>query len=211
MKKSSAEVTFKNFLSNMLWDKEFLKRIEKARTVVRSVDEKRSVFEVFVFSVCANWEIMIEDLLVDCLNKDASEYRKYTGYEIPKNLTRDTCKAIIIGTRYLDYKSVGDIKGIANNILVPGCNPFHSIDSKSEGKIEDFYKIRNYLAHYSYLAERSLGKMYKNKFGLRTFRRPGEFLCAKDRKRKVCRMNIYIDNFIDTSKVMARSMGVNVT
>ena len=79
-------------------DATFLTKIEKTRQVVKSVDEKREVFGAYVFKICVNWEILVEALLIDCLNKDTTRYRGWTGFKISKNITRDTCKAIILGT-----------------------------------------------------------------------------------------------------------------
>ncbi len=134
MRKSSFQVTFETFHLNMIWDSTFLTRIEKARSVVKSADEKRSVFEAYVFSICTNWEILIETLLIDCLNKDTSAYREFTGFEIPKHLWRETCKAIILSTGYVDFRSVSDLKRTAKNILVSHCNPFKAIPRPNEKK-----------------------------------------------------------------------------
>lgn len=160
MRKSSFQVTFEHFDSNMAWDSIFLMRIEKARSVVKSADEKRSVFEAYVFSICTNWEILVETLLIDSLNKDTTAYREFTGFEIPKNLSRETCKAIILGTGYVDFRSIGELIRRANNILVSHCNPFRAIPRPNARKIDEFYKLRNYVAHYSESAKRSLEKMY---------------------------------------------------
>ncbi len=156
MRKSSFQVTLENFYGNMLWDAEFLMRIEKARTVVKYVYEKRRVFEAYVFSICVNWEILVEDLLIDCFNKDTSAYKSFTGYEIRSHLSRSTCKAIILGVGYFDFKSIEDLKKTANNILVSHCNPFKAISRPNERKINEFFTIRNYIAHYSDFAKKTV-------------------------------------------------------
>jgi len=60
----------------MEMDVVFLIKIEEAKRVVKSVEEKRDVFEAYVFKICANWEVLLEDLLIDCLNKDTTRYKE---------------------------------------------------------------------------------------------------------------------------------------
>ena len=190
-------------------DATFLTKIEKARQVVKSLDEKREVFEAYVFKICANWEILVEALLIDCLNKDTTRYREWTGFKISKNITRDTCKAIILGTGYVDCKSVSDLKRLAKSILASQHNPFKEIPRLNGDRIDDFFALRNYLAHYSDAARRSLEKKYKNRYGLKSFRVPGEFLLAKDRRKKIPRMSVYINNFVSTVDIMVKFLKVD--
>lgn len=211
MRKSSFEVTLRDFYRNMSWDIAFLTKIEKAKRVVGLVDEKRDVFEAYVFKICANWEILVEDLLVDCLNKDVTRYKEFTGFKIPRNISRQTCKAIILGTGYFDCKSVSDLKQKAKKMLAPQCNPFGEIPKSNGNTIDEFFALRNYLAHYSDVAKRSLEKIYKNRHSLTSFRVPGEFLLAKDRRKKMPRMGVYINNFIETVDVMAKFLNVDLS
>jgi len=210
MKKSSFERSLGDFYFNMSLDIGFLVKIQKSQKVVKSVEEKRSVFEAFVLSICANWEILVEELLIDCLNKDTSNYKEYTGFRISKHIPRETCKAIILGTSYLDFKSVSNLKQIAKRILVPQFNPFKEVPASNGERIDEFFALRNYLAHYSYAAKRSLQDIYRNKYNLKTFRRPGDFLLAEDKDQKLPRMGVYINNFIATADIMAKFCNVAI-
>lgn len=211
MRKSSFEVTLGAFYSNMEMDIKFLVKVQEAKQVVKSLREKREVFEAYVFKICANWEIFSEVLLIDCLNKDTTRYREFTGFKIPINISRETCKAIILGTGYLDFKSVSDLKRQARQVLVSQYNPFKEILGPNGEKIDEFFTIRNYLAHYSDAAKRSLEKIYRDRYSLRSFREPGEFLLAKDREERLPRMGVYIDNFIDTAEIMEKFLGVDLS
>ncbi|MBM4433063.1 MAG: hypothetical protein FJ025_03600 [Chloroflexi bacterium] len=210
MRKSSFELTLGNFYQNMGWDIDFLMKVEKTRKVIKSVYEKRNVFEAYVFRICANWEILVEDLLIDCLNKDTTRYADFTGYKIPTHISREMCCAIILGISYLDFKSTHNLKDVSKKILVPACNPFTEIPRANGAKIGDFFAFRNYLAHYSDAAKRALEKIYKNKYNLAKFREPGDFLLAKDREESLPRMALYINNFIDTADIMAKFLGITV-
>jgi hypothetical protein len=208
MKKSSYEASLTRFHLSMNRDIDLLMKIESAKRVVKSVRAKRSVFEAFVLSICANWEVLAEELLVDCLNNDPSKYRTYTGFKLPRHLNRDTCKAILIGINYLDFKSVEQLKDVSNNILTPKCNPFAKISASNGQKINEFFAIRNYLAHRSYAAKRALLKIYKNRYNLKTFVEPGVFLLADAKKQKIPRMGAYINNFKETANAMGKFLGV---
>jgi len=194
----------------MGWDISFLIKIEGAKKVVKSVDEKRNVFEAYVFRICANWEILIEDLLIDCLNKDTSQYKESTGFGIPKHLSRETCKAMILGVTYIDFRSVSDLKRMAKRILVPQFNPFKGIPRSNGEKIDEFFALRNYLAHYSDAARRRLDNIYRNRHGLKSFREPGDFLLAKDKVHGIPRMAVYINNFIDTADIMGKFCNIDI-
>lgn len=210
MKKSSFQKSLDNFYINMGGDITFLMKIEEAKMVVKSIDEKRAVFEAFVFRICANWEILVGDLLIDCLNKDTSQYKEFTGFGISKHLPRETCKAMILGVTYVDFKSVSELKKMAKRILVPQFNPFQKIPRSNGDKIDEFFTLRNYLAHYSDAAERSLDRMYKNRHGLRSFREPGDFLLALDKTRGMIRMAVYIENFLETADIMGEFCNVDI-
>jgi len=194
----------------MSWDIDILMKLEKAKAVVKPREEKRTIFEAFVFRICANWQILVEELFINCLGKDTSMYKKYTGFDVPKHIPRDTCKAILLGTGYWDFKSVSDIKRQAKRILLPGCNPFKEIENIQEKKIDEFHAIRNYLAHYSDASWRALKKIYQNEYGFNKFIEPGRFLLANEKKANIPRMGVYINNFTDTADTMAKFLGIEV-
>jgi hypothetical protein len=208
MKKSSPERSLYLFHENMNWNIDLLIKIQLARRVIRSIQEKRSIFQAFVLSICAEWEVLVENLLIDCLNRDTSRYAEYTGFKLPKHITRETCKAVIMGTGYLDFKSVSQLKDISKKILVVQCNPFIHIPTSRGRKIDEFFTIRNYLAHYSEAARRSLLHVYRTQYNLSTFVEPGVFLLAEDKREKIPRMGVYINNFKKTSIIMAESLGI---
>ena len=187
---------------------ELLDKIYNAQRVIAKLDEKREIFEAFVLKIHAIWEIFVEDLIVDCLNKDTSQYAEYMGIRLRKHLPRNQCKAMVLGMSYLDFRDVSDIKGKAKNILVSQYNPFAIIKNPALKRMNEFYCIRNYVAHYSEPARRSLWKIYKNVYNMRRFNEPGHFLIAWDKRTKQIRFDDYIDAFFDTSIEMGEFLGV---
>jgi hypothetical protein len=211
MRKSSVEVTFNNFAYWMNWYIDFLNKVATAERVVKYPREKKELFEAFALKVHVIWEIFIEELLVDCLNRDSSQYALYMGAKLPKDLSRKECKAMILGVQgYIDFRSVAEIKKISRNILVSQCNPFQAIPKSASDKIDEFYKIRNYLAHYSLAAKRSLANLYKNKYGMQRFREPGDFLFSFDKRSGQVRFGNYVEAFIDAEVKMAEFLGIQM-
>jgi len=208
MKKSAFENSLLDFHMSMSWDIDLLVKIQLARRVIKSLEEKRSIFEAFVFSICANWEILVEELMIDCLNRDTSRYAEYTGFKLPKNISRETCKAVVIGIGYIDFKSVGHLQNIARQILIPQCNPFSKITAAQGKKIDEFFIIRNYLAHYSHAARRSLLRVYKDVYGITRFVQPGVFLLGQEKGAQMPRMGIYINNFEAAAHKMEDFLGI---
>ncbi len=209
MKKATFLSTLYAFHTNMNRDLDLLMKVEKAKRVVGTIQEKRSIFEAFVLSICADWECLVENLLIDCLNKDTSRYVEYTGFSIPKHITRDTCKAILIGINYLDFKSTDQLKKLGKFILIQTCNPFPSIPASDCRRIDELFTIRNYLAHRSFAARRSLQHLYKSKYHLGHFIEPGTFLLARDKERKMPRLGVYINNFKEAANTMGRFLGMS--
>jgi hypothetical protein len=210
VKKASIKVTFREFLDDLEWYAEFLNTIHAAQRIVRRKEHKHELFEALALKIYSSWEVFVEDLLIDCLNSDTSKYAEYTSLKLPKHMSRDQCVAMIVGLGYLDLRSTSDIKRTAKHILVDACNPFKHIPNLACEKIDDFVKIRNYLSHYSFAAERTLSNMYRNRYKLHTFRTPGAFLFARDPKTKQTRLGNYIDAFVDAATHMATFLNVQV-
>jgi hypothetical protein len=82
-----------------------------------------------------------------------------------------------------DFPSFGALKGFSKKILPDASNPFLKITQGHTERIDEVYKIRNYLSHYSTAGRRSLMQMYKTKYEMEKFLEPGQFLLAYDADR----------------------------
>lgn len=214
MRKSSFEDTFDTFFYWIGWYTDLLVRVTEAKRVVAHPHEKKEIFEAFILKIHVTWDLLVEELMVDCLNWDTLQYAKYKGISLPKNLTRDNCACLITGLRFFDVRSTSEIKRIAKNILVPKYNPFKVLSKtdpdikRDVKKIDEFYAMRNYIAHYSDMSRRRLMIMYKKSYGLRKFREPGDFLFAFDKQTKQIRFANYIYSFLNIADEMAIFLGV---
>jgi hypothetical protein len=181
MRKASAKETLKNFFQWMTTYRGTLTHVIAIDTKLPSREEKIEIFEAFVPKIYAQWTILAEDLLIDCLNRDSSQYATYFGHRLPKHMARPQCEIMLTGTGYFDFKSTGNLIGLAKQILVSANNPFPGIKDSARRKIDGLTNMRNYLAHYSRVSQRSLKKYCASAYGLRTFREPGDFLIAKQK------------------------------
>ena len=209
MRKGSVQLTIENF---EYWLQRYITLINQLmaarRGVARSPVDKKELLEAFVFRIVASWEVFVNDLMVDCLNRDSSQYADYMQLRLAKNLPRPVCEAMLRGLGYTDFRSVPEIKKVAKNILTAANNPFKAIPVATGEAIDEFTRMRNYLAHYSTAARRSLLNSYRRNHKLKNFREPADFLYASNRRSKQIRFGDYVQAFIDASQVMRHTLGV---
>ena len=187
MPTSSLKAEFDNFFASMIQHTDLLvkiiktTKIELPQTEKKEIlpkllpTEKKQIHEAFVLKICATWEILAENVFVECLSQDTSKYAAYKGITLHRKVTKDTCKGLVSGLRYFDCGNMSSIQGKANKLLTDRQNPFKEISRDVITKINEFYQIRNYIAHRSDTAKQSLKRMYKQSYKMR-FRLPGNFL-----------------------------------
>ena len=159
-------------------------------------------------NLSASWEVFVEDLMVDCLNRDSTNYAAYMDLRLKKHLPRAVCRAMLTGLGYVDFRGVSDIKKTAKRILVDACNPFSAITGANTVPIDEFTKMRNYLAHYSIHARRSLLSSYRANHKLKHFREPADFLYARSPKTGFIRFADYVLAYAAASQEMRKKLGV---
>lgn len=201
MRKASFKKSFNNFDKNISWDFEFIEKVYNSKSLDNF--EKGAIFDGFVFRIDTNWQTLVEDLFIDCLNHDNRKYIIYTSYKLPRQISREMCRAIVIGLRYVDWSKIDLVKDRAIKLLVDRYNPFKAITNQQAKRILEFNIIRNYLAHYSNYQRQRLYNMYKNIYNFKVFREPSDFLMSKYGKYST-RLHLYINNFISSSDNMKR-------
>ena len=167
-----------------------------------SPSEKMQIHEAFVLKIYVAWEVLVENVFVECLSRDPSKYAEYKGIRLAKRLTKDVCRGLISGLGYFDFRDISDLKGKSRNVLATSYNPFPQIPNDAGNKIDEFCVIRNYLAHYSDSARQSLMRMYRNKYNL-PFREPGDFFFEFDKQNKQIRFANYTNAFTKAADEMA--------
>jgi hypothetical protein len=207
--KASVVVTFNRFVSRTNAYVELLNKIYDAKRVVARKEQKRELYEALALKIHCSWEVFVENLLIDCLNKDSTQYAASAGIKgIKKHMPRNLCKLLLVGRQYLNFRDMTDIKRQAKRILVPSCNPFRNIPASAVKRMDEFYIIRNYIAHRSLVARLSLEKMYKNVYRMKRFCEPGDFLSVRDVKMKRTRFGIYLAAIASITEKMGKSLGL---
>jgi len=180
MRKSDLTVNHRNLDDALVRYKAFMTKIVAAQRVINTVSEKRDIAESVLLRLLANWEAFVDEQLVDCINLDTSKLSHFLGVSVPAHLSKNMCEAILFGGGYRDFSSYGDLKGFSKKILPDTSNPFIHVHSSRTSAIDEMYKIRNYLAHYSGAARRALMRMYEEKYSYSRFIEPGRFLLGND-------------------------------
>lgn len=177
---------------------------ELAKEIDRRIhrSEKKHIHEAFVLKIYVAWEVLVENTFVECLRRDPSEYARRKGLVLPRTLSRDVSRGMLSGLGYFDFKDTSDLKGKARRLLAAGHNPFASIPSESARKMDEFYVIRNYLAHYSATARQVLARMYADNYGT-SFREPGDFFFEWDTQTRQVRFAGYINALMAAANEMA--------
>ena len=174
----------------------------------QSTKRKQKLMEAIAIRIHVAWEVFIENLLIDCLNQDTSQYASYQGMNLRKHLSRDTCELLLTGIRFLDIRGVGNLKATAKNIIVEKYNSFGAIDKEDASLIDEFYVIRNYLAHQSRMSRRRLQtEVYEKGHQISRFIDLGRFLSASSNRRKSdqgqsTRLQIYLGAFVNAADAM---------
>ena len=183
MRKSDLRARHDSFDAVVIRYRSFSERIINARRVIGTAEEKRDLAESVVLRLVANWENFVDEHLVACVNCDHSKLNDFLGVSVPGHPNMNLCRALLFGDGYRDFQSVGALIGFSKKLLPTGSNPFLAINASHKSKIDDIYKVRNYLAHYSTKSRRVLWRMYKSRYRYERWIEPGRFLLGSGGKR----------------------------
>lgn len=168
-----------------------------------TAQEKGHSLEGFALLLASYWEELVNDDFVDALNRDTSQYGETVGISLPRNLPRDVCFGLLVGYGgYLDFKNVGDLIQRAKGLLVLANNPFRYIPQPSRRTIDDFFTLRNYLAHRSHKSYRSYSRMMRVRYDYERVPNPRVFLHAVGGNAGECRFLYFLRLFRHVSETV---------
>jgi hypothetical protein len=205
MKKADFAKQHEEFETWIVWYGDFLMRVIEARRVVRTRFEKCELVEATILRCVARWEVLITRDIVTSLNRDSSAYAQALGLRLRKHLSWDECKAIVLGTRYIDFRNVSELKCFGKRYLVAAHNPFAGITPQLYKKIDEFSVMRNLLAHYSDYAWRTYYDFMKKRYHYQRVPEPGTFLIAITPSREY-RWSEYFRSFLQASHLMMQQV-----
>lgn len=205
MRKLDFHSNHNEFFTWIMWYGDFLQHVIEAKRVIKTKLEKLELIEAFVLRCAARWEVLCKEDIITSLNRDSSNYANKLGLRLRKHLSRDECRAILYGHRYIDFKSVDDLKSFGKKYLSPQLNPFEAIKPSESKLINEFLTMRNLLAHYSDFAWRSYSNLMNKKYHYNRIREPGAFLIALT-KNKQYTWSVYFKAFLRASNDMIESV-----
>lgn len=157
--------------------------------------EAGQVIEAFAIKTLCDWEWYCEKMICECLQLDTSNLSKHLERNLPQKITTDECVAYLNGLGYFDLKSGSNLKSISKKILVESKNPFAKINNDAIKHIDDYYILRNFIAHKSNKSKKSLMTIY-SKNNQSTFVEVGEFLLSqKSHKETELRIQYFEGSF----------------
>lgn len=197
-------IEFSNFYSEIAFYRSLCSKIISAKKVLKNEKEKKDLVESILLKVCAKWEKLIDEVLIYKFSKDTSLFCQKIGIKIKKVISLDLSHAIVIGSKYFDFKDTGDLIGKTGDYFKKEENIFKAILPADRNRIDEVYKIRNYLSHYSKKSKRTLFQMYKKSFNMKRFVNPGNFLLKKGNyeRRRTRFVDIYINTFGSATKAI---------
>lgn len=153
--------------------------------------ETEETLEAFSIKLLCDWEWFIERTIINCLIRDTTKLSEHLNLDLPKAIPYDVGFAILNGTTYFDIKNSGNLKKLTKNILAEVNNPFNAVKKDRYNSIDEFYVIRNYIAHKSEASKRSFKKFLQVKHNINDFIEPGEFLLTQQPNTS----NVLFNNF----------------
>jgi hypothetical protein len=179
---------------------------------ILDLEQKLELVEALAIRLCTTWSFSVEDLMIDCLNRDSTKFAQTVhAKSLPKNLPRNLCELLLTGPGYFDVKNIADLKAKGNKYLVDAYNPFKSISKNDAVKINELIIIRNFVTHYSTRSRHALHEeVYKTVHQRKKFKHPGPFLIAKDAKTGRPRMHAYFDSVQSAATLMAAALRVDI-
>ena len=148
-----------------------------------SENDKRILVEAIFLRLCANWEYFIENQIIACANINSVHLSDFVGYSLPRHPPRNVCQAIIFNRQFRPFRGTEDLMGFTGKLFPSGFNPFKKISLAHRKKIDEAYKMRNYISHLSSFSRRQLKDMYRKNYRMKRFSEPGKFLLASKSKR----------------------------
>lgn len=133
----------------------------------------------------------MEKLISYCISKNTKALSEHLSLQLPETISIDESVAILNGTGYFDLRNTQNLIKLSKKILVQKYNPFIYINKNNCKIIDEFYTIRNYIAHKSKSSARSLMNMYKINYGFNEFHEPGKFFLMYDASSKELKFDYF--------------------
>jgi hypothetical protein len=135
---------------------------------------RRWGYSVLAVNLTTAWSDFVEDVFIGCVNRNPSKVGPEVGLALPKHIPYAVCEALFTTRGYLDFKSVGDLKGEGKKFLAS--NPFMAIAKADSDKLDDLSVLRNYVVHGSRRARKAYFEKVLQPDKYKNFVEPGTFL-----------------------------------
>lgn len=130
-------------------------RVQGATLVTGSglVSFRRWGYSMLAVNLAHAWSDFAEAMFIGSVNRDPANVGKHLGLPLPKHLSYAVCEALFTARTYLDFRSVGELKGEGDKFLVT--NPFKAIEQADQRRLDELSYVRNYVVHGSRRARKA--------------------------------------------------------
>jgi len=111
-------------------------------------------------SAYSEWERFTEYLIYAHLCHDTSQLAATLGLNLPRQMSRDICEAMLTSRGYLEFRSTSDLIGYCRRWLVS--SPFDLLTAAQRQSIDQLRLLRNHIVHKSRHSEASLRNVLGN-------------------------------------------------
>ena len=105
-------------------------------------------------SAYSEWERFTENLIYAHLCHDTSQLAATLGLNLPRQMSRDICEAMLTSRGYLEFRNTSDLIGYCRRWLVS--SPFDLLTAAQRQSIDRLRLLRNHIVHKSRHSEASL-------------------------------------------------------
>jgi hypothetical protein len=200
MRKADLEKRCKRFITSLDRITDRADRIDKR---MRRKSDRRWGYEMLAVSAVTAWSDFVEDIFYMSVNRDSKALSKSLGLELPRNLTLPTCEALFTTNGFLDFRSVGELRGKARKFL-GSSHPFADIPSATGQAIDRLTAARNFIVHGSRGARAAYRTKVLHASDLTNLVAPGRFLTASESGRT--RLAAYLDALRSGAKAVYNAL-----
>jgi len=109
-------------------------------------------------SAYSEWERFTENLIYAHLCQDTSQLAATLGLNLPRQMSRDICEAMLTSRGYLEFRNTGDLIGYCRRWLVS--SPFELLTADQRQSIDRLRLLRNHIVHKSRHSQASLRNVF---------------------------------------------------
>jgi len=201
VRKADAKKRCDRFVAEINDIQDRARRVRQAQRVLGRAADKRWAFEMLAVNAVTAWSEFAEDIFYAGINWDSSALSRRLGLILPEHLSLALCEALFTTRGFLDFRSVGELKGEAKKYIGKR-HAFASLPSASGQIIDRLVAVRNYVVHRSRVARSAYKSKVLEPEKITTLVDPGRFLLALRSGRS------RLEGYLESMRIAGRAVKI---